>query len=195
MSALALAGWTLLALVVVLVVLLAIPVDLAFSWRRGEGGSAGDLTVGWLFGVVRVPLRRVAGAESRAPAGAVGGRTGGRPRRALAMLQTEGFCTCLLKLVRGLVRHVRIHRLQLDVRLGLEDPADTGRLWGVVGALAVQLPRSDRIRIAVVPDFADAVLEIDGRGRIRLVPIRWVPVFLAFLLSPATLRVLRGTRA
>jgi hypothetical protein len=83
------------------------------------------------------------------------------------------------------------------MRLGLGDPADTGRLWAVVGPLsaAAQL-RNAELRIE--PEFADPVLELRADGRVLLVPLRFLIVAIAFALSPPTIRAWRtlaGNRA
>ncbi len=110
----------------------------------------------------------------------------------LAMLQTEGFMGRLLQLARDLFRRIRIRDLSLDARLGLDDPADTGRLWGVVGSLAAMLPTSRAMRVSIQPDFAAEVFEYQGRGSISVIPIQVLVLLLAFALAPATLRALRA---
>jgi len=82
----------------------------------------------------------------------------------------------------------------MEVRLGLDDPADTGRLWAVVGPLAAILTLPVHARVAIEPEFACEALEVDGKGCIRIIPIRLLFVVLVFLLSPGTLRTLHATR-
>jgi hypothetical protein len=113
----------------------------------------------------------------------------------LAALRIEGFGWRLLRLARDLLRRVYVRDLSLRVRVGLDDPADTGRLWGVVGPLAAALPRPAAARVAVAPEFAREALEIDGRGSVRIVPLRLLLVLLVFALSPVTLRALHAMRA
>jgi hypothetical protein len=110
----------------------------------------------------------------------------------LALVQVEGFGSRLLRLARDLFRRIRIQELSLRIRLGLDDPADTGRLWAVVGPLAA-LPGLRRV--AIEPEFAAEIFELDGRGRIRIVPLRLLSVLLRFALSPVTLHALYATRA
>jgi hypothetical protein len=79
------------------------------------------------------------------------------------------------------------------VRLGLGDPADTGRLWAVVGPLcAVAQLRNAELRIE--PEFVDPVLEFHADGRVRLVPLRFLGLAVAFALSPPTIRAWRTLR-
>ncbi|NIP74047.1 MAG: DUF2953 domain-containing protein [Gammaproteobacteria bacterium] len=190
--------WTLLAFLVTLLALLAVPVDLAFSVRHHQGRQKGGGTLEWLFGLVRlrlgkpeVPTRAV---PERPEARRHRGKRGGA-RRMLAMLRTEGFGWRLLRLAQEILRRIRVQSLDLDVRLGLDDPADTGRLWAVIGPLAALLSVPAVARITIEPEFGSEVLEMHGEGRIRVIPIELLFVMSAFVLSPSTLRALRAMRA
>ena len=84
--------------------------------------------------------------------------------------------------------------LFLRLRIGLGDPADTGRLWAVVGPVAglAQNLRSAVVRIE--PEFMDPVFEVESHGQFRLVPIQLIALTAAFVLSPTMLRVWRQLR-
>ena len=187
----------LVTLLLGVVVLLAIPIDVAFVVQRKES-LQGRVTVGWLFGLVRIPVRPApVVAKSRPPRQPKAQRARARraPRRrrhVWAMLRTEGFLARVLRLVRGLIGRLHIRRLRLHVRLGLDDPADTGRLWGVVGPLAWAVPAPAGGRVAIEPDFTGASFRVDGVGTIRIVPIEIVATLLAFALSPVAWRALRA---
>ncbi len=185
--------WVLVALLTGLLVLLAIPVELAFSVQRRAGKQQVRGTFGWLFGLVRLPLgepRKRAESRSVYPRAKTrkSRRAGGR--RVWAAVRSKGFGRRVLRLVRDLLRRIHIFDLSLKVRLGLDDPADTGRLWAVVGPLAALLALPPVARITIEPEFSSETLEVDGRAHIRIVPIQLLFVILVFLLSPATLRAL-----
>jgi hypothetical protein len=187
--------WALACLLLLLVVLLAIPVELKFDLRRWEGERKSSVALVWLFGAVRLPLsskKRSKPEQPRKVEKAKEGRSCAGAGRMLAMLQTEGFPGRVLTLARDLLRRIRIRVLSLDARLGLDDPADTGQLWGVVGPLAAMLPSSRAIQVSIQPDFAAEVFEYQGRGHISIVPIQMLVLFLVFALSPVTLRALRA---
>ena len=189
----ALAAWFLLAFLAGLLALLAIPLHLSFTLQRHEGRHMGSGTLGWLFGTVQIPIHPRARAKRALPKiSTVKRERGGGTRRVVSMLQTKGFGRRALKLARDLLRHTQVQTLDLDIRLGLDDPADTGRLWGVVGPLAALLPLPPVARIAITPDFAAEVLEVEGQGQIRIIPLQWLAVILLFALSPTTLRALRA---
>ena len=185
--------WILLALLASLLILLAIPVELAFSVQRLEGRQKGMGTLDWLFGLVRLrlggPKVRVK-AKSRHPKTKRPHRRRDGARQVMAILRIEGFGWRLLGLARDVLGRIHIQELSLKIRLGLDDPADTGRLWAVVGPLAALLTLPSVARVVIQPEFTTEALEVDGKGRIRIIPIQLLCVVIVFLLSPMTLRAL-----
>jgi hypothetical protein len=190
--------WILLAVLTGLLALLAVPLDLTFSVQRHQGRQETSAILYWLFGLVRLrlgkPKARVRTTTKRPKAGQRR-RKRGRGHGMLAMLRSEGFGRRLLRLARDLLRRVHIHDLSMQVRLGLDDPADTGRLWAVVGPLSALLPLPPAARLAIEPDFTSEALDLNGKGRIRIIPIQLLFMFLGFVLSPTTLRALHTMRA
>lgn len=187
------AGWVLLVLFVSLLALLAIPVDLEVFLHRRPGHQEDSFTLVWLFGAVKIPVP-LWGRIKRKPRKLTQHDRGGA-HRALAILQTEMPWGRLLVLVRALLRRTRVRDLRLAVRFGLDDPADTGRLWAWAGPLAAALALPPVARLAIEPDFASEIFEIDGQARVCIIPIQWLSAILVFLLSPQTLRALRGLKA
>lgn len=180
-----------------LLLLLAVPVDLEFR-LEGIEPFAGEVGVRWLFGLVRfrIPVPRPGPRpEAKAKAARVRARrkARGRHRDVLAALGQAAFRRRVYRLVRGLVRAVHLHRLRLLMRLGLGDPADTGRLWAVVGPLnaVAQLRNAE---LLIEPEFVDPVLEFRADGRLLLVPLRFLILAMAFALSPPTIRAWRTAK-
>jgi hypothetical protein len=87
-----------------------------------------------------------------------------------------------------LLRATHARNLYLRLRIGLGDPADTGRLWAIIGPIAglAQNLRSAMVRIE--PEFMDPVFEVESRGQFRLLPIQLIALTAAFVLSPTMLR-------
>ncbi|MCP5191319.1 MAG: DUF2953 domain-containing protein [Pseudomonadales bacterium] len=187
--------WALAGLLLLLVVLLAIPVELKFDLRHWEGERKSSATLVWLFGAVSFPLVSRARTKPEQPRKVAKAKEAHRRTasgRVLSMLQTEGFPGRLLQLARDLPRRIRIRDLSLDARLGLDDPADTGQLWGVVGPLAALLATSRAMQGSIQPDFAAEVFEYQGQGHVSFIPIQVLALLLFFALSPVTLRALRA---
>lgn len=190
------------AVLLAALVLLAVPVTISFSIVR-RGAFSGRITFGWLFGLLRVTPSISAGGKRkrrrRKPAETPPGpdeppgeapreATRGPAKRFLRLLKSRGFLRGVLRLLRGLARRVRFVSLHVAGRFGLDDPCDTGRLWGSICAATGFLHGSKRVRFQVEPDFNEAVLELDGRGEIRFIPVTLFLPAARFVLSPATLR-------
>jgi hypothetical protein len=179
-----------------LVLLLAVPVDVGFEVHRRERTES-RVRLGWLWGRVRIPVpaggRKARRKKPKRP------RKPGRPsgaRRALAVLTSPRFPGRVLRLMRGLLRRIRFTTLELSARLGFDDPADTGRLWGLLGPVSALLTLPAPARVELVPAFDEALFHLDARGEARVVPGAVLLTVLAFVLAPATLRAAwAGVRA
>lgn len=197
------------AVLLSMLMLLAIPLTISFSVVRREGFS-GRITFGWLFGLLHIspsiptgagrkrkcPVR--APAEPGGPDGPDGpeapsARTSADRNRVPAerlrrALKTRGFVRGVLRFLRDMARCVRFVSLHVAGRIGLDNPCDTGRLWGTFCALTGFLHGAERVRLRIEPDFDEAVFELDGRGEIRIIPFTLFLPFIRFVLAPATLR-------
>ena len=183
-----------------LAALLAVPVEVAFRCRGIDAFEA-ELATRWLFGLVRVRARmpdpqRRQGGKWRTPARRRRPRPAGRRRPGnrggvLAVLRQTAFRRRVWRLLGDLARASNPRQLGLRLRLGLGDPADTGRLWAVVGPLAAAAQRVRHAEVRIEPEFAQAALEFEAYGRLRLVPLRWLALALGFALAPASIRAWR----
>lgn len=186
-----------------LVLLLAVPVDAAFRFT-GIEAFAGQIGVRWLFGLVRFRIGLPGAAKAkplkpkprwRAATARRKAAARGRRPNVLAALRQAPFRRRLYRLVKDVLRATHARGLYLHVRLGLGDPADTGRLWAFVGplnALALNLRNAE---IQVQPEFVDPVFEFETHGRFRLIPLQFIGLAIAFALSPASLRAWRTLKA
>jgi hypothetical protein len=180
-----------------LVLLLAVPVHLAFRFQGIEALS-GQITIRWLFGLVRgriqVPGTGKA-APQREPARKRPARakadSRGRRSNALAVLRQTEFRRRLYRLFTDLVAAAHLRRFRLHLRLGLGDPADTGRLWSLVGPLSAVAGTLRDADVRIEPEFIDAVFEFQTEGRLLLIPLQFLVLAAAFALSPASVRAWR----
>ncbi len=190
--------WSLLAMVVFLVALLAVPLEWTFNVRQEAGVRATDSHIRWLFGLVR--FRTTGSPEGEAKTKPKKSKKEKKPKAKrrhslFAAVSVEGFVGRVLGLIRRLLSAIHIHHLNLNARLGLGDAADTGRLWGFIGPFSVLLNQPKATRIYIEPEFYDQVFEAQTDGRIQVVPLRLVGLILGFLLSLNTLRAYRAMRA
>lgn len=182
--------WVVAALLALLLGLLAVPLQIAFSAAMDlpQRPLTRSLRFRWGFGLIDV-----APAGRRAPT-AVAGRprpTRRQPARVAtkSLLRRPAFWRHLASLLRRLLRRLRVLRLRLDATVGLDDPADTGILWGAtVPALVTLLP--SHAGVAIRPHFAGPACAFDAEGEVRLIPLLLLGVLLRFAVAPTTWRIL-----
>ena len=185
-----------------LVLSLAVPLDMAFRFE-GIAAFNGRFVIHWLFGLVRFsigvpdPARRQ--RRKSAPAPHAHGRRASRENRAgrtrvVAALQQSAFRRRVYQLLRDLIRVAHPTELGLRLRLGLGDPADTGRLWGFVGPLSAAVCDLRCADVRIEPAFEDPAFEFEAHGRFRLIPLQFLALIVVFALSPPSIQAWRTTR-
>jgi hypothetical protein len=178
-----------LAILLVLLALLAIPIDFVYrvSW---DGQFQGELHVQWLFGLlhVRVPLEKPSSTETtkESPARQTKQKKPKAKRKTnpLAAWRLRSFRQRIWKFVRDLWRAIHKRDLHLQLQIGLDDPADTGRLWAILGPLSAICTQSKSVQIDIAPDFTDSHLEFNSSGNIRIIPLQLLAIIIGLLLSP-----------
>jgi hypothetical protein len=184
----------LLIILLVLLALLSVPVDLAYRLHL-RAGVEGKLTIGWLFGLVRIPVSiggEKAGKKSKSKKRAARGKAKrARANRGRAIVTRGEFWQWLRRLLRKLLGRIEIYRLFQRIRLGLGDPADTGRLWALAGPVAAILASIPLADVRIEPNFMDAEFVLESEGQVRVYPIRIIATVVATALSPTTWRVFR----
>ncbi|NKX44698.1 hypothetical protein [Roseicyclus persicicus] len=124
---------------------------------------------------LRLSLRLLAGIAPAIPLAPGGPRTRRpAPRRtrrppSLHRLQGTG------RLVAALLGAVGLRRLRLSGRFGLDDPADTGALYGLV-----QTARASGAALDLAPDFSGPCLDLAAEGTLILRPARVAAALIRF---------------
>jgi hypothetical protein len=80
-------------------------------------------------------------------------------------------------------------------RIGTGDPADTGRLWAILGPVSAVLSGTRGADVEIHPEFLGAVLELRASGRMTVVPLRILALAAAFALSPPSIQAWRSLAA
>ena len=174
-----------------IVVLLAVPVTLTYQLSFRQTISA-DLRLIWAFGLVRADISPdPAKSKSRRREGA----SGKKKSNVLVAIRRPSFRRRVLRFISDVWRAIHKKNVQLLVRIGLGDPADTGQLWAAFGPLSGMLARVRDIRIAIVPDFLDSTFEVDSSGTIRVIPLQFAILALGLLFSPSIWRGVMLMRA
>lgn len=112
----------------------------------------------------------------------------------LAVLRQADFRRRVYRLIKDAFKAANLRELGFQMRLGLGDPADTGRLWAFVGPLNVAAQNVRNASISIEPEFMDAVIEFDTHGRFRFVPLQFLVLAVGFALSPPSRRAWRTLR-
>ncbi len=190
------------AILLLLLLLLAVPLDLVFRIECVRNFQ-GQISVRWLFGVVRfrTPLRSTSGQQrkNKRLQQSSKKRTARNNHRArpdfVAVIRQAQFRRRVYRFFKDLVRALHLQRLRLLMRLGLGDPADTGRLWALIGPLSAMAQNVRSAEVCIEPEFMDSVLEVQADGQLRLIPLQLLVLVFAFVLSPPSIRAWRTLRA
>ena len=186
---------TLGLLLALLVALLAVPLTVVFSIHRIKE-ARGLVRFRWLFGLVRFQLR-IPQADRPEPRPQSTTRKKAKPPRQtkekvnargiVSLLKQPAFRRRLYRFIRDMLRATHARNLFLRLRIGLGDPADTGRLWAVIGPIAGMAQNLRSAAVRIEPEFMDPVFEVESHGQFRLVPIQFIALMVAFLMSPTML--------
>lgn len=108
------------------------------------------------------------------------------------IMRTKGLLRQFKDLLRDILSRLKIRDLAVDFRVGLDNPADTGLLFALIGPATFFLGSSRVHQIRVEPSFEDEVV-FEGYlyGVVRLWPVQLVVPFLKFVFSLATIRVVK----
>ena len=201
-----------LALFIFLVFLLLVPVDIKAMWRWDES-SKSQIRVVWLFGLISKdldPKDLTSGEKSEKkkkkttkevpPKDKIedegmdqsDGKKGGKwitGKKGLSILRTEGLMRNLERLALGTARAIEVHYLKVSLKVGFEDPADTGIVFGFLWSVAAPFNVLDSADITIESSFEDEVFEGDASCSFRIRPIiALLPIF-RFIFSVPTLKM------
>lgn len=182
-----------------LMALLAIPITLRFriSWRES---FKQDIRLQWAFGLVHLridrPRSKGTPRRQRKPRRKAQPRehARGRGRNLLGALGQRRFRRRILRFARDLWRAVHKRDVRLRVRIGLDDPADTGQLWAVLGPLAGMLATLREPSVIVEPAFAPPTFALDTSGSVRIIPLEAIYLAVGLLSSPSFWRGIGALR-
>jgi hypothetical protein len=187
----------LLLLVACTLALLALPVEIdarferrtAFRYAISLRALLGLVSVSWTGpaaeGAQASRRTRVSGsARTRRPRG---------PHFFMGVLRNEGARAALLRLCMRVTGGLGLDRIELQARIGLDDPADTGLVFGAVGSVCA-LAAGPRLRLELVPDFDRPVLQWNMAVRARPRPLRLMTAVASFFTAPAVIAAWRAPR-
>ncbi len=180
-------------LLLLLLVLLTVPISVAFRMDRIKEIN-GHVIFHWLFGLVRLRIG-IPGAIKAVPRHKKKPREntkkrwqGGNVRVVIALLKQSAFRRRVIRFIKDLLCAAHARDLYVRLRIGLGDPADTGRLWGLLGPVAGIATNLRFAEVLIEPEFLAPALEVETHGEFRLIPLQFIALAAAFVVSPGTLR-------
>ena len=185
---------TLAGLAGLIILVLCVPLDVAFNLDM-SGKPEFKLRLVWLFGLISKELsrenkkpeaKRKITKEKRKEKRRIWFRT------TLRILRTKGLPRQLKDLVKDILGQLKIRELGVNLKLGLDNPADMGLLFALIGATTPFLRLPSQYQIRVQPSFyGEAVFEGYLQGVLRLWPITLFGSLLRFVFSLAAFRVVK----
>lgn len=177
---------TLAGLVGLIIFVLCVPLDAVLS-MDASGRPKFRLRLVWLFGLISKEVSR----EKKKPEEKLKKKRGIGFRNTLKILQARGLPGQLKDLVKDSLSQFKIKNLVANFKIGLDNPADTGLLFALIGSTTPFLRLPSQYQIRVQPSFDKAVFEGFSYGHVRLRPIKLVGPFMRLVFSLAALRVVK----
>ena len=180
-------------LAILLLFVLCVPLDATLD-ARVHGRLRFRVRLSWLFGLVQKEITGDKKKPEKKPEIAKGKRKHDwrRSKGIFEIIRTKGLLKQLRGLIKSVLSRLTIRGFVANLKIGLEDPADTGFLFAIIGPAVHFLGSSHFREIKVQPSFGgEAVFESFSYGRVRLRPIQLLTPFLRFAFSLATIRVVK----
>lgn len=178
-----LALYIIASVILFIILMLSTPVDMAFDLATHAHAKA-KIRIGWLFGLVwkDIRARKKKKPKERRKRGI---------KSFLPLLRIKGLPRKILKLIRQILGCLKIKQLDVALRMGLDDPFDTGMLCSVLWPALIPPSPSGTVRFKLEPVFNQFAFEASLQGWVRLFPIQLVWPLVSFVLSPTGLRLLK----
>lgn len=185
------------AVLILFVGILAVPVTLQFD-LHSDNRRRNDVNLQWAFGLVRlrIPTEKSGQQQDqkRRKKRSPGKRSTKKASNFFRVFRLRRLRRRVLRYLRDIWRAVHKDGVCARIRLGLDDPADTGQLWSVVGPIAGILAAIEQISVNIEPVFSEAVFEYETAGRIRIIPLQLLILTAALLVSPTVWGAMRQMR-
>jgi len=181
----------LVSLAVLITLFLCIPLDLVFR-ANVEGRPKFNLRLIWLFGLITGELRQTRKKPEEKGVREYEGKPGDwiqRLRVTFEILQTKGLLKQLRNFITRIIRRIKVRDLTADLKVGLDNPADTGLLFAFIAPLNLVINYFLPHPIKIQPSFTGESF-ITGYlyGEVRLWPIQLAASLIGLSFSLPTLR-------
>ncbi len=177
----------LLSLAALSILCLLVPLEIAIRFDLSQK-VAFRLRVSWLFGLVKRERGWEDGAAVMTGLSQGGGRFGDIARAFRGVRHFRGLAGRFLRLLRSCLKSLRLKELVARLKVGLDDPADTGLLFAYLSPLGLMgvFPGCD---IDIQPSFeGDAVVQGYLSTVVSVAPVRLLVAVAGFVFSLPVIR-------
>jgi hypothetical protein len=171
-----------------------VPLDLIF--RTNIDGKPGfSMRLRWLFGLVSHELRK--GKKNNKKKRTIEHEQKQldwmwRIRVTFEVMRTKGLLRQFVSLTKRIRRHIKIKELVANLKVGLDNPADTGLLFAFFAPLNLILSYFSPHQIRIEPSFTgEAIISGHLYGAVRILPIQLAAPLMGFAFSLPTLRAVK----
>ena len=181
--------WLLVALAS-LIAILSIPFEILCHIEVYEKPKF-RIRLKWLFGLLKKEIR-----AKKKPTKKKKKQKLGEGRKwlwaAFRIIRIKGMLKELSRLVKGILNSLKIRELRVNLKVGLDDPADTAFLVGIINSSRLFWKPSFPHEIDIRADYEGEVfLEGYTHLTVRVLPIQIVVSLLRFLFSWSTMKAMR----
>lgn len=185
--------WVVIWLVVALaglIAILSVPLDIVCNIEVHEKPEF-RIRLKWLFGLLKKDIRK-----KKKPAKKKTKQKLGEGRKwlwaAFRIIRIKGMLKQLRRLAEGILHSFKIKILRVNFKVGLDDPADTAFVVGIINSPLLFWKPTFPHEIIILANYeGDAILEGYTHLTVRVLPIQIVVALLRFFFSWSSLKAMR----
>ena len=188
--------WIIVALIILaalVIFVLSVPLDLKFQLNTCRSPKF-RMRLLWFFGLIDKELKKTEQKPKQKKPARKKGRRGDFKKAGtfFQILRTRGLLKQLWQLVRDILSRFKIREIGINLRIGLDNPADTGMLFAIVAPANYFLGSCLHKDINIQPSYDnDATFEGCLHGAVRVQPIRFIKPIAKFAFSLPTIRIIK----
>jgi hypothetical protein len=177
------------SLIVFLIAILSVPLEIQSLIEVDEKPKL-KVRLKWLFGLLKKDIgKKKKSAEKKTKQKVGGGRKWFWA--AFRVIRTKGMLNQLRHLAKRIIHSFKIKELRVNFKVGLDDPADTSFILGIINLVRLFWKPSFHHEINIQPDYEGLVfLEGYADLTVRVIPIRIAVSLARFLFSWSSMNVM-----
>lgn len=168
-----------------LVMLLSISISLKFEFDL-DHISENKIVLSWFFGLVelRIPMQQEEAPKPKKESNKSKQKKAINTGKTIfKVLIQKNFRQQFFNYMSDLWHSISKEDIRFYIKLGLGDPAETGKLWAIIGPTSGALSNVNQFSLVIEPDFINAGFQLNGSGAIRFTPLRIIFISLKLFFS------------